>query len=44
MMAGAGDELLQISGRIASMPGMSVELAEELMKLDALAHSLKSAR
>lgn len=44
LLAGAGDELLQISGRIASMPGMSVELAEELMKLDALAHSLKSAR
>jgi hypothetical protein len=41
-LANASIELLQISERIASMPGMSIELAEELMKLDAIAHSLKS--
>ena len=43
LLASASAELLQISERIAAMPGMSIELAEELMKLDALAHSLKSA-
>ncbi|HJR82830.1 MAG TPA: hypothetical protein VJ775_02780 [Sphingomicrobium sp.] len=42
VLAGASAELLQISERIAAMPGMSIELAEELMKLEALAHSLKS--
>lgn len=43
LLASASAELLQISERIAAMPGMSIELAEELMKLDALAHSLKSS-
>jgi hypothetical protein len=43
LLASASAELLQISERIAAMPGMSIELAEELMKLDALAHSLKVA-
>jgi hypothetical protein len=43
LLASASAELSQISERIAAMPGMSIELAEELMKLDALAHSLKSA-
>jgi hypothetical protein len=42
LLAGASAELLQISERIAAMPGLSVELAEELMKLEVLAHSLKS--
>lgn len=44
LLAGASAELLRISERIAALPGMSVELAEELMKLDALAHSLKNVR
>jgi PilZ domain-containing protein len=35
------DELLQICERIASLPSMSVELAEELIKIEALARSLE---
>jgi hypothetical protein len=35
------DELLQICERIALLPNMSVELAEELIKIEALARSLE---
>jgi hypothetical protein len=44
LLARASGELSGICERIAAMPGMSLELAEELVKLDALAHSLKCAR
>ena len=44
MLSEAGAELLRISERIAALPGMTIELAEELMKLDALAHLLKTVR
>ena len=35
------DELLQICERIASLPAMSIELAEELIKIEALARTLE---
>ena len=44
VLSEAGAELLRISERIAALPGMTIELAEELMKLDALAHLLKTVR
>jgi hypothetical protein len=36
-----GDELLQICDRIALLPNMSLELAEDLMKIEALARLLE---
>lgn len=40
----ASAQLLEICERIAALPGMSVGLAEELVKLDAIAQSLKNGR
>jgi hypothetical protein len=37
------DELLQICERIALLPNMSVELAEDLLRIEALARSLEQA-
>ena len=37
------DELLQICERIALLPNMSVELAEDLLRIEALARSLERA-
>jgi len=34
-------ELLRICGRLTTLPGMSTELAEELLRLDAIAQALK---
>jgi len=44
LVARASEQLLEICERIAALPGMSIGLAEELVKLDAIAHSLKSKR
>ena len=44
LVASASAQLVEICERIAALPGMSVGLAEELVKLDAVAQSLKSGR
>jgi hypothetical protein len=44
VMTSASAELLEICERIAALPGMSVGLAEDLVRLDAIAHSLKCGR
>ena len=41
LAASAGADLKEICERIASLPGMSVELAEELLKIDVIAQSLR---
>jgi hypothetical protein len=40
-LARVGQELNEICERLAGSPGMTVELGEELVKLDALAHALR---
>jgi hypothetical protein len=42
LLTSASVELQEICERLASLPDMSVALAEELVKLDALVHSLKA--
>ena len=44
LVASVSAQLVEICERIAALPGMSVGLAEELVKLDAVAQSLKSGR
>ena len=43
-VANASRQLLEICERITALPGMSVALAEELVRIDAIAHSLKATR
>lgn len=40
-LSAMGTALLQVCERITELPGMSVELAEELLKIEATAHSLR---
>lgn len=42
--ASASRQLLEICERITALPEMSVALAEELVRIDAIAHSLKPKR
>ncbi|MEO8454743.1 MAG: PilZ domain-containing protein [Sphingomicrobium sp.] len=42
-LASISAALDEVCERVAAMPNMSVELGEELLKLDAIAHSLRRA-
>ena len=44
VITSASAQLLEICERIAALPGMSIGLAEELVRIDAIAHSLKCGR
>lgn len=41
-LASISAALDQVCERVAAMPNMSIELGEELLRLDAIAHSLRS--